>query len=86
MARLLPTDVFGTWYYTHSNAKKLLCFSPIHAKVLVVQHQFASGGTGGWFGGAGSERPPRGAISRAEPPAVDHGCCLRPTSPAASLP
>ena len=35
-------------------------------KVPVVPHQFASGGTDGWFGGAGLECPPSSAISRGE--------------------
>ena len=35
-------------------------------KVPVVQHQFASGGTDGWFGGSDSEYRPSGAISRGE--------------------
>ena len=32
----------------------------------VVQHQFASGGTDGWFGGADSDCRPSSAISRGE--------------------
>ena len=35
-------------------------------KFPFVQHHFASGGTGGWVGGAGSEFPPSSVISRGE--------------------